>query len=141
MAATAAHAQYGGGGGGMGGGGGGMGGGGGGMGGGGGHKHGGGGPPAGGGGGGPRAPVEKLTPVSDDDIIGVVKAVDTANGRITIAYEPVLVRNWPAGVMPFVVAKPDLLTGATVGEKVRFKLDSQQIVELNPYAGGPPPAP
>ena len=136
MAATAAHAQYGGG---MGGGGGPMGGGGGGGG-----RHGGGGgggPPSGGGSSGPRAPVEKLTPVSDEDIIGVVKAVDSANGRITIAYEPVAVRNWPAGVMPFTVAKPELLDGATVGEKVRFRLDSQEIVEMNPYSGGPQPAP
>jgi Cu/Ag efflux protein CusF len=140
MAATAAHAQYGGG---MGGGGGTMGGGGSGGGGGGGHRHGGGGAPPSGGGSssGPRAPAEKLTPVSEDDIIGVVQAVDSANGRITIAYEPVAVRNWPAGVMPFAVAKPELLDGATVGEKVRFKLDSQQIVELDPYSGAPRPAP
>jgi hypothetical protein len=139
MAATAAHAQYGGG----GGGGGPMGGGGGGPGGGGGRHGGGGGgaPHSGGSSSGPRAPVEKLTPVSDEDIIGVVQAVDSADGRITIAYDPVPVRNWPAGVMPFTVAKPELLTGASVGEKVRFKLDSQQIVELNPYSGGAQPAP
>ena len=124
MAATAAHAQYGGG---LGGGGGG----------GGGHRHGGGG--GGGGGGssspsqGPARPAQKPMPVSDTDIIGVVKAIDPASGRITIAYEPVLVRNWPAGTMPFVVAKPDLLTAATVGEKVRFKLDIQQIIELGAY--------
>jgi hypothetical protein len=126
IAATAAHAQYGG----MGG----MGGPGGG--GGGGHRHGGGQPPSGGGGSsshpaGPPAP--RPVPVSDSDIIGVVKAIDPATNRITIAYEPVLVRNWPAGTMPFVVAKPALLSGASVGEKVRFKVDSQQIVELNPY--------
>jgi len=141
MAAPAAHAQYGGGN--MGGGGGTMGGGGsGGGGGGGGHRHGGGGAaPGGGSSSGPRAPAEKLTPVSDSDIIGVVQAVDSANGRITIAYEPVAARNWPAGVMPFAVAKPELLTGATVGEKVRFRLDSQQIVEMNPYSGGAQPAP
>jgi Cu/Ag efflux protein CusF len=125
MAATAAHAQMGGG---MGGGG--MGGGGGG-----GHRHGGG----GGGGGsssaphGPAGPAQKPVPVSDTDIIGVVKAIDPASGRITITYEPVLVRNWPAGTMPFVVAKPDLIGAATVGEKVRFKLDSQQIIELGAY--------
>jgi hypothetical protein len=133
IAATAAHAQYGG----MGGSGGmgGMGGPGGG-GGGGGHRHGGGQPPSGGDSSsshpaGPPAP--RPVPVSDSDIIGVVKAIDPATNRITIAYEPVLVRNWPAGTMPFAVAKPDLLTGASVGEKVRFRVDSQRIVELNPY--------
>ena len=78
-------------------------------------------------------PGPRPVPVSDTDIIGVVKAIDLASKRITIAYEPVQARNWPAGTMPFVVDKPELLTGASVGEKVRFKVDSQQIVELAPY--------
>ena len=118
MAATAAHAQFGGAGGG-------------------GHRHGGGGgqPPSGGSGSSsrPAAAAPRPVPVSDTDIIGVIKAIDPAANRITIAYEPVPARNWPAGAMPFVVAKPELLTGATVGEKVRFKVDSQRIVELTPY--------
>jgi Cu/Ag efflux protein CusF len=118
MAATAAHAQFGGAGGG-------------------GHRHGGGSgqPPSGGSGSSsrPSAAAPRPVPVSDTDIIGVIKAIDPASNRITIAYEPVLARNWPAGAMPFVVSKPELLTGATVGEKVRFKVDSQRIVELTPY--------
>ena len=81
----------------------------------------------------PSAAAPRPVPVSDTDIIGVIKAIDPASNRITIAYEPVLARNWPAGAMPFVVSKPELLTGATVGEKVRFKVDSQRIVELTPY--------
>jgi Cu/Ag efflux protein CusF len=131
IAATAAHAQYGGAGGpgdGAGGGG---------------HRHGRGNgqPPSGGSGGASRPTAAPSRPVvvSDSDIIGVVKAIDPASNRITIAYEPVLVRNWPAGTMPFVVARPELLTGASVGEKVRFKVDSQRIVELNPYVAVPPP--
>ena len=104
MAATAAHAQFGGAGG---------------------HRH--------GGFSRPSTAAPHPVPVSDSDIIGVVKAIDPATHRITIAYEPVLARNWPAGTLPFVVAKPELLTKATVGEKVRFKVDSQEIVELNPY--------
>ncbi len=123
MAATVAHAQYGGA-----GGGGGMGGGG--------HRHGGGGqPPSGGGGSSSPAagPVRAPVPVSASDIIGVVKAIDPATNRITIAYEPVEARNWPAGTMPFVVDKPELLNAATVGEKVRFRVDSQRIIALNPY--------
>ncbi|HEY3888256.1 MAG TPA: copper-binding protein [Caulobacteraceae bacterium] len=128
LAASAAHAQYGGQGGPGGGGGG--------------HRHGGGnGQPPSGGSGGPHQspPPSRPVVVSDSDIIGVVKAIDPVSNRITIAYEPVLVRNWPAGTMPFVVAKPELLTGATVGEKVRFKVDSQRIVELNPYVAAAPP--
>jgi hypothetical protein len=124
FAAGAAHAQYGGQGG-QGGPGGGSGG----------HRHGGGQPPSGGSGSSsrPAPPASRPVVVSDSDIVGVVKSIDPATNSITIAYEPVLVRNWPAGTMPFAVAKPDLLTSATVGEKVRFKVDAQRIVEISPY--------
>lgn len=79
------------------------------------------------------APAQRATPVSQVDIIGVVMAIDAAGDRMTIAYQPVEARNWPAGTMPFVVADPALLKTATVGEKVRFRLDSQQIVALHPF--------
>lgn len=131
-AATAAYAQYGGGG--MGGGG--MGGGG--MGGGGGGGHRGGGrhapsstdstPTA------DQAPVRTLTPLSKIQIVGVIKAIDPVTDRITIAYEPVDALNWPAGTMPFGIANTAVLKNATVGEKVRFRLESQQISDLAPYS-------
>ena len=104
LAASAAHAQFGGGG----------------------RRPGGGGPHG-------AAPAPAPKPVSDSDIVGVVQAIDPAASRVTIAYEPVEARQWPRGTMPFVVARPELLTGVSVGEKVRFKLDSQQIVALGPY--------
>ena len=50
-----------------------------------------------------------------------------------IAYDAVDELNWPRGTMPFSAYKPDLLKGITVGQHVRFKLDSQQITELTPY--------
>ena len=135
MTASAAQAQYGGG---MGGGGGGMGGGG--MGGGGGPPGRGGGPPP------PNSPSSPMpdrppppaTPLNKIEIVGVIKAIDPATERITIAYEPVDALNWPAGTMPFGVSHTALLKDVTVGERVRFKLQSQQISELKPY--GPPPA-
>jgi Cu/Ag efflux protein CusF len=71
--------------------------------------------------------------VSSIEIIGVIKAIDADANRITIAYEDVEGLNWPAGTMPFVVSKTELLKGASVGEKVRFKLESQQISALTPY--------
>lgn len=95
-------------------------------------------------------------------IVGVIKAIGPGPDRVTIAYDPVEALNWPAGTMPFVVARTELLKGASVGEKVSFRLDSQQISALEPYAppkpsaeallfgspvrgrgdaGGPPPAP
>lgn len=71
--------------------------------------------------------------MSSIEIVGVIKAIDPNTNRITIAYEDVEALNWPAGTMPFVVSKTELLKSATVGEKVRFKLDSQQIAALAPY--------
>ena len=132
MSASAAHAQYGGGGGGMGGGG--MGGG----------AGGGGGSRGGHGGGGrgghqqapkpadPAAPTA-AKPFSQPQIIGVVKAIDAESGRITIAYEPVEALDWPAGSQPFGVSKSALLKDLTVGEKVRFQLESQQIAAIRPF--------
>ena len=67
------------------------------------------------------------------EIVGVVTAVDPQNGRVTIDYEPVEVLNWPRGSNAFVVSKTALLQGVSVGEKIRFKIESQQISELKPY--------
>jgi Cu/Ag efflux protein CusF len=111
MAATAASAQPGGGG----------------------HGHGGGGGGGSGGGPGPSAPRRAQTPVNQLQIVGVVKAIDTTTGRITIAYEPVEALNWPSGTQPFPVAKTALLNGVTVDEKVRFTLDSGEIATLKPF--------
>jgi Cu/Ag efflux protein CusF len=128
MTASVAHAQMGGG---MGGGGGG-------------HRGGGGGGGKGGGSGGSKpasssgAPAKPTTPVNQLQFVGVVKAIDVPTGRITIAYEPVEAINWPAGTQPFPVAKTAMLTAATVGQKVRFNLDSGEISALTPF--DPPPS-
>lgn len=124
MAASAAQAQYGGGpgGGGMGGGGG-RGGHGGGR---GGHQQ-----------GGPRPTTPPAAtaakPFSQPEIVGVVKAIDAESGRITIAYEPVEALDWPAGTQPFAVSKSALLKDLTVGQKIRFQLESQQIAAIRPF--------
>ena len=67
------------------------------------------------------------------EITGVVKAIDPATGRVTIAYEAVEALGWPAGTQPFATAKSDLLKDLAVGEKVRFRLESQQIVTARPF--------
>ena len=72
-------------------------------------------------------------PTNQVVITGVVQAVDPAANQITIAYDAVDELNWPRGTMPFSAYKPELLKGVTVGQRVRFKLDSQQITELTPY--------
>jgi Cu(I)/Ag(I) efflux system protein CusF len=67
------------------------------------------------------------------EIVGVIKSIDPAAGRITINYEPVEALNWPAGTTPFVVSKTALLSAASVGQRVRFHLESQQIADLKPF--------
>ncbi len=85
-----------------------------------------------------NAPSSKAaTPANKLQFVGVVKAIDVPTGRITIAYEPVEAINWPAGTQPFPVAKTAMLTAATVGQKVRFNLDSGEISALAPF--DPPP--
>lgn len=131
MAASVAHAQIGGGGGGGGGAGGG------------GHRGGGG--NKGGGAGAPKtaaapaAPKSPETPVNQLQFVGVVKSIDAGAERLTIAYEPVEVLNWQAGTMPFPVAKSALMKGVTVGQKVRFNIDSGHISAIAPF--DPPAAP
>jgi Cu(I)/Ag(I) efflux system protein CusF len=67
------------------------------------------------------------------EIVGVVKAIDLDARRVTIAYDAVDELNWPHGTMPFTAYKADLLKTVSVGERVRFTLDSQQINTLAPY--------
>jgi Cu/Ag efflux protein CusF len=74
----------------------------------------------------------RLKPVNQIEIVGVVKAIDPAADRITIAYDAVDALNWPPGTMPFVVSKAALLQGLSVGEKVRFRMDSEQIIDIQP---------
>jgi Cu/Ag efflux protein CusF len=97
----------------------------------------GGGRPGGASGGSAPAPAPgsaaKPHPLSETVIVGVIKAIDPATGRITIAYEAVEALGWPAGTMPFAVSKTALLSAATVGQKVRFKLEDQQISDLKPF--------
>ena len=87
--------------------------------------------PSSGGGGGP--PAGKVVPPDQVDIVGVIQSIDPATDRVTIAYQPVDALDWPAGTKPFEVAKSALLSGVTVGEKVRFRLESQQIYVLQPF--------
>jgi Cu/Ag efflux protein CusF len=79
------------------------------------------------------APPPRQTPMDQIEITGVVKAIDLDAGRITIAYDAVEALNWPAGSMPFGVTQTALLKSASVGEKVRFKLESQEISDLRPF--------
>ncbi len=85
----------------------------------------------GGGGGAPPSAPKKRAPTPE--FIGIVKSIDAATGRLTISYDAVEVINWPPGTQPFPVAKSAMLEGITVGEKVRFTLDSGEIATLKPF--------
>jgi Cu/Ag efflux protein CusF len=87
-----------------------------------------GGPPSG-----ASAPAKPSKPFAEPEIVGIIKTIEADAGRVTIAYEPVEVLNWPAGTQPFIVSKSALLKDLTVGEKVRFKLESQQISTIRPF--------
>ena len=57
---------------------------------------------------------------ADAQSTGIVKAIDTAKGTITLQHEAIASIGWPAMTMAFKVASPDLLKAAKVGDKVKF---------------------
>lgn len=75
----------------------------------------------------PPKPLVSLDLISG---VGVVDRIDRDTGRVTLTYGPIEALNWPAGTTPFAVGKSALLDGLAVGDRVRFRLASQQIVDL-----------
>lgn len=53
--------------------------------------------------------------------VALVKAVDTANGKVKLAHEPVKSLNWPAMTMNFSVKDPALFDQLAVGKKVEVE--------------------
>lgn len=93
-------------------------------------------------------PPPPLVSLSEIVGVGVVEGIDRRAGRVSLAYDAIEGLNWPAGRMPFVLSKTALLDGVAVGDKVWFRLDSQQIVDLRPFGpaksqatAAPPPDP
>ena len=86
------------------------------------------------GGGGPPPAVLKPFAANQIDIVGVVREIGP-NDRVTIEYEETPALTLPAGSRQFVVAKMSLLKDITVGEHVRFRLDSQEVNVLAPFDG------
>ena len=52
---------------------------------------------------------------------GTVTAIDAASGKITLEHDAIAAVEWPAMTMGF-TAKPELLKGIAVGDKVDFDL-------------------
>lgn len=86
----------------------------------------------------PPPPARALINLSDVMAFGVIEAVDRSTGRVTIAYQPIEALNWPAGSKPFQVSKSKLLEGVEVGDKVGFKMESQQITQMQVLGARPP---
>lgn len=55
----------------------------------------------------------------------VVKAVDVANGKVTLAHEPVESLNWPAMTMGFSVKDKKLFDKLVIGKKVKVEFMQQ----------------
>lgn len=53
---------------------------------------------------------------------GVIKAIDTAKGTVTIQHQAIASIHWPAMTMTFKADPPSLLKRVKVGEKVAFTL-------------------
>jgi Cu(I)/Ag(I) efflux system periplasmic protein CusF len=56
--------------------------------------------------------------------VGVVKAMDTAKGTITLSHEPVASIKWPAMTMTF-KANKDQLASVKSGERVNFEFTAK----------------
>ncbi|MDE1988856.1 MAG: copper-binding protein [Betaproteobacteria bacterium] len=55
--------------------------------------------------------------------VGVVKAIDLQQHKITFSHGPISEYNWPSMTMTFKVADPKLLNGVSVGQQVAFDLE------------------
>lgn len=68
--------------------------------------------------------------------VGVVKAMDNAEGTITLQHEAIKAIDWPAMTMTFKVASSELLNGVKLGDKVRFGLHpagmASTVTSINP---------
>lgn len=53
--------------------------------------------------------------------VGMVTAVDTANGTVTIAHDPIQTLNWSAMSMTFGVKDKSLFEKLSTGKKVEFE--------------------
>jgi len=63
-------------------------------------------------------------PAASHQTTGVVNAIDTAKGTVTLAHEPVPTIKWPAMVMTFHI-NPELARGISVGQRVKFEFTAK----------------
>ncbi len=68
------------------------------------------------------APAADAAPMTMADGAGVVTAVDSKAGTVTIHHAPIAKLSWPAMTMSFKAAEPSVLQGVKVGQAVKFQL-------------------
>ncbi len=61
--------------------------------------------------------------------VGVLNAVDSASGTVTISHEPVASLKWPSMKMDFVLANASLVSGLKPGAAVEFEFVERQAGE------------
>lgn len=72
----------------------------------------------------PVAPQQTQTSLVEGR--GVITAIDTGAGRVTLSHEPLPAINWPAMTMAFPVKEAALLRGRKTGDRVRFSFQKPQ---------------
>jgi Cu(I)/Ag(I) efflux system periplasmic protein CusF len=66
--------------------------------------------------------MDKKTTTTTHKGVGVVKRINTADGVITFAHEPIKSLNWPAMTMGFKVKDKAMVNKVKPGDKVEFTL-------------------
>jgi Cu(I)/Ag(I) efflux system protein CusF len=61
--------------------------------------------------------------VATHHAVAVVQKIDRANGKVTLAHEPVQSLNWPAMTMDFSVTRKNLFDKLAVGQKVNVEFE------------------
>ncbi len=67
----------------------------------------------------------KAANAATHEAAAVVKNVDAASGKVTLAHEPIKSLNWPAMTMAFAVKDKTLLEKLAVGNKVDVEFNKQ----------------
>ena len=66
--------------------------------------------------------IDKKATTTTHKGVGVVKSINTADGVITFAHEPIKSLNWPAMTMGFKVKDKAMVDKIKPGDKVQFTL-------------------
>ena len=76
----------------------------------------------------PATPATGASATATNDALseGVVRKIDTANGKITLKHGPLRNLDMPAMTMVFKVQSPDMLKNVKVGDTVKFRVENLQ---------------